>query len=106
MSRIVEGNNRGKRVPVTLSRYAAAVPSPISVNMFGLRFTIDCQKRAKNGHPPQSTTGVARRKAIPLLAPLDTASEIQSPPIARKRSGAESAALTQNRLRIESYSGS
>jgi hypothetical protein len=27
--------------------------------MFGLRLTTDCQPRTKNGHPPQSTTGVA-----------------------------------------------
>jgi hypothetical protein len=27
--------------------------------MFGLRLTIDCQPRAKNGAPPHSTTGVA-----------------------------------------------
>ncbi len=25
--------------------------------MFGLRWTIDCQPRTKNGHPVQSTTG-------------------------------------------------
>ena len=28
--------------------------------MFRLRFTIDCQPRTKNGHPPQRITGVLR----------------------------------------------
>src|SRR5882757_1069182 len=32
---------------------------PIKVNMFGLRFTREVQKRWKNGQPPQTTTGVA-----------------------------------------------
>ena len=36
------------------------MPSAISVNMFGLRFTSEAQARWKNGAPPQSTTGVAR----------------------------------------------
>src|SRR5690554_2376829 len=38
--------------------YAAPVPSPISVHMFGLRFTTDCQPRMKKGCPAQRTTGV------------------------------------------------
>src|SRR5215469_12020464 len=35
------------------------MPSPISVNMLGLRLTSEVQKRSKNGRPQQSTTGVA-----------------------------------------------
>ena len=45
----------------TLKPNAAAVPSAISVNMFRLRLTMDCQPRTKNGQPPHSTTGVASR---------------------------------------------
>ena len=48
---------------------AAPVPSAISVNMFRLRFTTDCQPRTKNGHPPQSTTGVARMSCAQATAP-------------------------------------
>src|SRR3954464_5585565 len=39
--------------------YAAPTPSPMSVNIFGLRLTSDVQKRSSNGHPHHSTTGVA-----------------------------------------------
>ena len=38
---------------------------PISVNMFGLRLTSEVQTRWKNGHPPQSTTGVASSELDP-----------------------------------------
>jgi hypothetical protein len=46
-------------VATKLYRKAAPVPSAISVNMFGLRFPIDCQPRTKNGQPPHTTTGAA-----------------------------------------------
>ena len=36
----------------------------INVNMLVERFTIDAQPRWKKGHPPQSTTGVARSNSI------------------------------------------
>ena len=36
----------------------------LSVNIFRLRFTTEYQPRMKNGHPPQSTTGVASRSSI------------------------------------------
>ncbi len=36
----------------------------MSVNMFGLRFTIECQPRTKNGRPLQRTTGVAKTSSI------------------------------------------
>ena len=35
------------------------MPRPIKVNMFGLAFTKDAHILWKNGHPAQSTTGVA-----------------------------------------------
>ena len=41
-------------------------PCAISVNMFGLRFTIEAHPRAKNGQPAHSTTGVAKRQADPV----------------------------------------
>ncbi len=34
--------------------------------MFGLRFTIDCAPRTKNGQPAQSTTGSASTSSIQL----------------------------------------
>ena len=40
------------------------VPIAISVNMLVERFTIEVQPRWKNGHPPHSTTGVARTSSI------------------------------------------
>ena len=46
-------------VATELWRYAAPVPIPISVNMFGALLTIDLHARSKNGQPAQSTTGVA-----------------------------------------------
>ena len=36
------------------------MPMAISVNMFRLRVTSDCQPRTKKGQPAHSTTGVAR----------------------------------------------
>ena len=53
------GMSSGTRVATTLKRYATPTPSAMSVNMFGLRLTTDCQPRAKKGAPPHTTTGVA-----------------------------------------------
>ena len=33
------------------------MPRPISVHMFGLRFTTDCQPREKKGQPAHNTMG-------------------------------------------------
>ena len=33
------------------------MPRPISVHILGLRLTMDCQQRTKNGHPVHNTTG-------------------------------------------------
>ena len=48
------------------------MPSAMSVNMFKLRFTTDCQPRTKNGHPPQSTTGVAKTSCAHATASCGT----------------------------------
>ena len=82
------------------------MPSPISVNIFGLRFTSDAQKRSKNGQPPQITTGDASKSSIPFFSAGSIRSPSASPAIESTSKGSDSAALTHNRLRIESYSGS
>src|SRR5215469_7045174 len=79
---------------------------PISVNMFGLRLTSEAQKRLKNGQPPQSTTGVAKTSSTALRILCDNGNPSASPNIERTSTGNDNAALTQNRRRIESYSGS
>src|SRR5580704_4818297 len=106
MSRNEAGEICGRVVATTLSRYAAPVPKPISVNILGLRWTTDAQKRWKNGQPPHTTTGVARTNWSQLRAPDDRGSLSASPNMAISKTGRESAALTQNRRNIESYSGS
>ena len=55
------GKAPGASMAKTLQPNAAAVPRAISVNMFRLRVTRDCQPRTKKGQPPQSTTGAASR---------------------------------------------
>src|SRR5205823_14490787 len=104
MLRNEAGNTCGKNVVATLSRYAALVPKPISVNMFGLRLTSDAQKRSKNGQPPHNTTGVANANSIKLRTLC--VSRKPSANIDSTSTGNDIAALTQNRRRIESYSGS
>src|ERR1700730_2034451 len=100
------GKIPGNNVAAPLSRYAAPVPNPISVNMFGLRLTTDAQKRSKNGQPPQSTTGVASRNSTQFRVLGARCNPSDSPNIASKNTGSESVALTQNLSRMESYSGS
>src|SRR5262245_20495674 len=53
------GSASGITVATIENSHALPVPSAISVNMLRLRLTSDCQPRTKNGHPAQSTTGVA-----------------------------------------------
>ena len=79
---------------------------PISVNMFGLRFMSDAQKRSKNGQPPHSTTGVAKINSSMLRTLCESRNPSASPNIESTRTGRDNAALTQKRRRIESYSGS
>ncbi len=45
MRRSEAGKICGAMVATTLYTYATPVPSPISVNMFGLRLTSEVQKR-------------------------------------------------------------
>src|SRR6266581_482867 len=96
----------GKNVATTLSKYAAPVPRPIRVNIFGLRLTSEDQKRSKNGQPPQRTTGVARKNSIAFRTGGARRRPRDSPSMEKSRSGKDKAALTQNRRRMESYSGS
>src|SRR5260370_38252518 len=106
MSRKEAGKTCGKKVAATLSRYAAQVPSPIKVNIVGLGLTSEDQKRSKNAQPPQRTTGVARKNSITLRMAGVRCRPRDSPNIERRRTGRDSAALTQKRRRMESYSGS
>src|SRR5713226_4226634 len=106
MSRKDAGKIRVKKVATKLSKYAAPVPRPISVNIFGLRLTSDDQKRSKKGQPPQRTTGVARRNSTLFRTVGVKCRPSDSPNMERSRTGRDNVALTQNRRRIESYSGS
>ncbi len=99
---------RGTRVATTLKRYATPTPSAMSVNMFGLRLTIDCHPRAKKGAPPHSTTGVASASwtQIPALAGTRCRARPGSISlIASRNTGTVSARLTRNR-RVMSTSSS
>src|SRR6266403_1196009 len=78
----------------------------MSVNMLGLRFTSDARNRWKNGQPPHSTTGVARRNSIPFLTVGAGCTPSDSPNMDRSKRGNDNAALIQKRRRMESYSGS
>src|SRR5258708_12402520 len=106
MPRKEAGKICGKKVATTLSRYAVAVPNPISVNMFGLRLTTEDQKRSKKGQPPQRTTGVASRNSIAFRTCGARCKPSDSPNMDNSSNGSETAALIQKRSRIESYSGS
>src|SRR5258705_10385683 len=85
ISRKEAGNSCGKIVAATLSRNAAPVPRPMSVNIFGLRLTSDDQKRSKNGQPPQRTTGVESNNSIQLRNAPERGSGNFSPDIPRTR---------------------
>src|SRR5712692_7796312 len=106
MLRKEAGKICGKNVATTLSRYAAPVPRPISVNILGLRLTSEDQKHSKKGQPPQRTTGVARRNSMPFRTVDVRCKPSDSPSMESSKTGSDKAALTQKRRRIESYSGS
>src|SRR5687768_11391583 len=82
---------------------------PISVNMFGERFTTDCHIRTKNGQPPHSTTGVARANSTKESvrgenqAAKLSANSIRD--IASTNSGTVNTAHTQNRRDMSTSSG-
>ena len=81
----------------------------ISVNMLVLRFTIDAQPRWKNGHPPQSTTGVASSNSIHGSQPPGSACCSGIPGsmsiMARMSNGTVSAKLIQKRRVMSRNSG-
>src|ERR1700732_3973576 len=106
MPRKEAGKTCGKKVAATLSRYAAPVPNPIRVNIFGLRLRSEDQKRSKKGQPPQRTTGVARRNSMQFRTVGLRCKQSDSQTMDSSRTGSDNAALTQKRKRIESYSGS
>ena len=98
--RIAWGSASGNSTANTLYANAAPVPRAISVNMFRLRVTSDCQPRAKNGQPPQSTTGVARTSWVQSHAAGPSAATrpgASISPIASASTGTVSARLTQKR---------
>lgn len=66
------GKIPGNSVATRLYIYATPIPSPISVNMFRLRWIMDCRPRSKNGQPPHSTIGVARTNSIHCRTLMDT----------------------------------
>src|SRR5678815_4471547 len=92
---------------MTLNTYATVTPSPINVNIFGLRFTTDCQARSKNGQPPQSTTGVASASSIQIrtLIGNNRAKPGINSLIPMTNTGTVNRVLTQNLRRISTSSG-
>src|SRR5262245_2618485 len=74
--------------------------------MFGLRFTSEAQKRSKNGQPPHKTTGAESASSDQCRAEVDIGRPSVSPNIPSSKTGRLSTAPTQNRLRMETYSGS
>ena len=81
--------------------YAVPVPMAMSVNILGLRFTTDAHPRWKKGHPPHSTTGVARINCSQPPRALEIICSSGCPgiisPIAKRSTGRASAVLTQKR---------
>lgn len=71
------------------------MPIAISVNMFRLRLTIDCQPRSKKGHPAQSTTGVARASCIQfeVCGPRRNTGTASPRPIQKRRVMSRNSAL-------------
>src|SRR6266566_5096386 len=80
----------------------------MSVNMFGLRLTIEIQPRSKNGQPAQNTTGVANTNPIQFSnAPCDID---RAPPramsiIVSANTGTVRSVDSQNRRVIDTSSG-
>ena len=99
----------GKRVATTLYPYATPDPRAIRVNMLRFRLLTEAQPRSKNGLPPQTTTGVARRSCAQRSARPERAGSGDRPriisAIARIRSGVVSAREIQNRRPMSASSG-
>ena len=81
----------------------------ISVNILVERFTTEVQPRWKNGHPPQSTTGVASSNSIHGSPPAGSACCTSIPgnmsAMATPSSGAVSTRLIQKRRVMSRSSG-
>ena len=77
----------------------------MSVNMFKLRFTTDCQPRTSNGQPAHSTTGVPKRSwsQFAVCAPSTWWSPVMCPPISSASTGKVSTVPIQKR-RVKSAS--
>src|SRR4051812_16718475 len=71
--------------------------------MFGLRFTTDVQKRSRNGHPHQSTTGVASASSSHGISACELKFAIGG--IIPSSSGMESARPIQKRRVMSRSSG-
>ncbi len=72
----------------------------MSVNMLRLRVRTDCQPRTKNGHPPHSTTGVARRSCAQVATSEGMASyngSMRCRPISSRTTGTVRTAPIQKR---------
>src|ERR1700681_1028338 len=78
----------------------------MSVNILGLRFSSDIQKRSKNGAPPHTTTGVASAISIQLRVSDENGSGNESPTMAITRNGSKKAPLAHTLRDILTYSGS
>ncbi len=82
------------------------VPMAINVNMLRLRVRSDCQPRWKNGHPAQSTTGVASANCTQFdTVGLSRCTPARWLPISSRKTGSASASPTQNRRVMSSSSG-
>ena len=76
------------------------VPIAIRVNMLSFIVRTEIQARAKNGHPPHKTTGVASTSWVHVEALGEIRSCIagnRCPPISRTTTGIESSREIQNR---------
>jgi hypothetical protein len=96
-------------VATTLNRYAAPVPSAISVNMLSRRLTSEAQPRWKNGNPPHSTTGVASASCTQIAVRPDSSFWSGVPGISseimKATIGAVITRLTPNRRVMSTSSG-
>ena len=85
------------------------MPMAISVNMFGLRFTIDAQPRTNSGQPAQSTTGVESTRPIQFVSLGSTRPPSPMPntmsPMASATTGSDNKAPIRNRRDMSASSG-
>src|SRR5260221_12924750 len=77
----------------------------MSVHMFGLRVRMEATQRAKKGHAPHRTTGVARTSCAQFLAGAETPDSKASPASARTTVAALSGSVHQKRRLKSTSSG-